>query len=79
MSTKPAPEIDRNTNDESSPGGCMNRAQSRSATYHLRMSLRRLGTWLVRCFKAHEDRILSLRVYSQHRLDRVGISRREDT
>ena len=69
MNTKHDPVIDNDANNESGRGNRTDTVRSPWTARYLSARLGRLGAWMAACMKAHEDRVLSLRVYSQHRLD----------
>ena len=78
MNTKFDSDINVNADNETSRGDCTNPVRSKPSTRYLSAPVKRLGTWLVAQIQAHEDRILALRVYSQHRLDGLAIDDRKD-
>jgi len=69
MNSKMDTEIDVNTSNESYRAECTDPVQPPSTARYLSTCLKRLGNWMTARIKAHEDRVSSLRVYSQHRLD----------
>lgn len=59
-------------------GEARNRRQPAQPASHWRDSrLGRLAGWMLACLQAHEDRVLSLRVYSQRRVDGSGMNDRD--
>ncbi len=65
MNTQLDPDTNANAKYETSRGGCTDPVRPPS----LSARLGRLGAWMAARIKAHEDRIISLRIYRQDRLD----------
>ena len=78
MNTQFDPDTNANAKHESSRGDCTDPVRSPSAVRYLSARLGRLGAWVAARMKAHEDRVSSLRVYSQYRLDGQVSGRRKD-
>lgn len=78
MNTKFDSDIEVNANTKTSRGDCTDPVRSSSTGRYLSVRLGRLGAWMAARLKAHEDRVLSLRVYSQHRLDGRVSDERQD-
>lgn len=78
MNSKFNPDIDVNTNNETGCIDCPDPAQPPSTARYPSSRLGRLGAWMAARMKAHEDRVSSLRVYSQHRLDGRVTNGRKD-
>ena len=74
MKTQFNPDNNANAKHKNSRGDCTDPVQSPS----LSARLGRLGAWMAAHMKAHEDRVSSLRVYSQYRLDGRISDRRKD-
>ena len=79
MKTRFDPDIDVNANAESGPEDCTDQVQSLSPAKYFSGRLWRLREWAAARIKAHEDRVLSLRVYSQRRLDGLVNDARKDS
>lgn len=69
MNTKSHPDSDVDANNENRHGDCTDPEQSPSTARYLSKRIGRLGAWLAARMKAHEDRVSSLRVYHQRRVD----------
>ena len=69
MNTKFDPDTNANAKYKTSRDNCTDSVRSPSAARYLSARLGRLGAWMAARLKAHEDRVASLRVYNQHRLD----------
>ncbi len=69
MNTKSETDIDVNANTETRREDCTDPVQSPAQSRPLSARLGRLGAWMAARIKAHEDRIISLRIYRQDRLD----------
>ena len=78
MNTKSDPDTNLNARYETSRRDCTDPVRSPSAVRYLSARLGRLGAWMAAHMKAHEDRVSSLRVYSQHRLDGRVTGERKD-
>lgn len=69
MNSKSETDIDVNANTETRREDCTDTVQSPAQARPLSARLARLGAWMEARIKAHEDRMISLRVYRQDRLD----------
>ena len=79
MNTRFDSDIDVNANGEGCREDCTDQVQSLSSARYFSRGLWRLVEWLAARMKAHEDRVLSLRVYSQRRLDGLVHDARKDS
>ena len=78
MNTKSETDIDVNASTETRREDCTDPVQSPSQVRPLSARLARLGVWVAARMKAHEDRMISLRVYRQDRLDGGVSGERKD-
>ncbi len=65
MNTQFDPDTNANAKYETGRGVCTDPVRPPSMSARLV----RLGAWMAARMKAHEDRVASLRVYREHRLD----------
>lgn len=69
MSTRFDQDMNVSAKRETRHDGCTNPVQSQQTPRYLSTGLRGLGRWITARIKAHEDRMISLRVCRQDRLD----------
>lgn len=69
MNTRLDSHTDVKPKHETSSGDYIDPVQSPPTERYPSTRLGRLASWMAARVKAHEDRVSSLRVYSQHRLD----------